>query len=59
LEELWGFEERTRHKSENRLNPSGFQPRMKQNTLFSPCALTAKLTAMSQESPVPILRNTS
>src|SRR5436305_1843032 len=54
-----GFEENTRHKSEDRLVSSGFQPRMKQNALSRECVLTAKLTAMSQESPVLLLRNTS
>ena len=29
-----GFEEKTRHKSEDRLISSGFQPRLKQNALF-------------------------
>ncbi len=29
-----GFEENTRHKNVNRLNSNGFQPRLKQNTLF-------------------------
>jgi hypothetical protein len=54
-----GFEEKMRHKGENRLISSGFQHRMKQNTLFLACALTADLTAMSQKSLVLILLNTS
>jgi hypothetical protein len=44
-----------RHKGENLLISSGFKQRMKQNTLFSACALTA----IAQESPVLILLNTS
>jgi hypothetical protein len=34
LKRMAGFEERTRHKSEDRLISSGFQPRLKQNALF-------------------------
>jgi hypothetical protein len=54
-----GFEEKMRHKGENRLISSGFQQRMKENTLFSECAPTANLTAIAQESRVPILLITS
>ncbi len=54
-----GFEEYMRHKGENRLISSGFTQRMKQNALFSECAPTANLTAIAQESRVPILLITS
>ena len=54
-----GFEEYMRYKGENLLISSGFKQRMKQNTLFSECVLTANLTAIAQESRVPILLITS
>ena len=54
-----GFEVTTRHKSEDRLISSDFQPCMQQTALFLRVSSDSKPDSKSTESRVPILLITS